>query len=231
MGANDAGARVRMIIPSQRQLTLTCKLALLAIDPESGRLRGSIGFGLAAAALLDLTHAGRIALGDPELRSVDERPTGDPILDEALKRIVDEPHARSSAHWVRALGRGRELRERIITKLEGDGVIRRLDERVLTIFPAERYVVVPPRLRAYLVARLRATVLGSPGDATAHDIGLGVLLASIGLFERFFARDERELAELRVRSLMRWDHAGSTAAGAVTEMRILAAAAELATAT
>ncbi len=70
MGANDAEARVRMIIPSQRQLTLTCKLALLAIDPESGRLRGSIGFGLAAAALLDLTHAGRIALGDPEVRSI-----------------------------------------------------------------------------------------------------------------------------------------------------------------
>lgn len=205
-----------------RQLGLTAKLALLAIDPESGRLRGTIGYGLSAAALLELALKGRVAIIGQSVRVTDERPTGDVVLDEALCRIIDDRRSRPAAHWVRTLGRRRDLRERIIHGLESDGLIRRLDERIVAIFPAERYVVIPPRLRAYLVARIRATLLGSHDEATADDVTLAVLLASVGMLDRFFGRDERELANSRAGSLLRGEGVRSGIAAAVSEMRVLA---------
>lgn len=218
-----------MIVFSGRQLTLTRKLALLAIDPENGRLRGANGFGLAAASLLDLTLKGRVAVIGRAVRVTDERPTGDAVLDEALCRLIDEPRERDAADWVRTLGRRRELREHIVRGLEEDGLIRRLDARIVAVFPAERYVVIPPRLRAYLVARLRATLLAPGGEATPQDQALAVLLASVGMLDRFFARDERDLAAIRAGSLLRADHARSTVAGAVSEVGVLASAAAVAT--
>lgn len=205
-----------------RQIGLTSQLALLAIDPEGGRLRGAIGYGLAAAALLELTIRKRLAIVGFTVQVTDERPTGDVVLDEALCRIIDERRSRPAAHWVRTLGRTRHLRERIIHSLEGDGLIRRLDERSVAIFPAERYVVIPSRLRAYLVARIRATLLGAHDEATADDVALAVLLCSVGMLDRLLGRDERELAVIRAGSLLRSDGTRSVIVAAVSEMRILA---------
>lgn len=206
-----------------RQLGLTSKLALLAIDPENGRLRGAVGYALAAAALLELMLRGRVAILGQVVQVNDERPTGDVVLDEALCQMIETRQARPAAYWIRTLGRRRDLRERIIRSLEGDGLIRRCDGR-MAIFPAERYVVIPTRLRTYLVARIRATLLGSHDEATADDVTLAVLLASTGMLDRFFGRDERELASLRAGSLVRDDRTRSTVAAAVSQMQILAIA-------
>lgn len=216
-----------MIVFSARHQGLTSRLALLAIDPEIGRLRRSIGFGIAAAALLDLSLRGRIAIAGPTVSVIDERPTGDPVLDEALRRIIEEREQTSAAHWIRSLGRTRDLRERVIRGLEDGGLIRRLDERIAAVFPAERYVVVPVRLREYLVARVRATLLIAPTEAGRDDVALAVLLASVGLLERFFGRDERELAAIRAASLMRGDRVRSALAGALSEVQVLATAAAI----
>lgn len=204
-----------------RQLSLTSRLALLAIDPGNGRLRGAIGYGLAAAALLDLHLRGRVAIAGQAVRVTDERPTGDAVLDEALCRIIEARQTRPAVHWVRTMGRRRELRERIIRSLERGGLIRRLDGRIRSLFPAERYTVIPPRLRAYLVARIRATLLGPRDLATADDVTLAVLLASVGMLEQLFGRDEQELAALRAASLLQADRTRSAVVAAVSDVRVL----------
>lgn len=204
-----------------RQLGLTSRLALLAIDPENGRLRGAIGYGLAAAALLDLQRRGRLAIDGRAVRVADERPTGDAVLDEALCRIIEARETRPATHWVRTMGRRRDLRERIIRSLERDGLIRRLDGRIRSLFPAERYTVIPPRLRAYLAARIRATLLGPRDLATDDDVTLAVLLASVGMLEQLFGRDEWELATLAAASFLQADRTRSAVVAAVADVRVL----------
>lgn len=213
-----------MIVAPGRQPSLCQELALLAIEPEHGRLRGAIGYGLAAAALYDLVLLRRITLDGGVVRVSDERPTGDAVLDEALCSIVNERWTKRTAQWVRALGRTRDLRERMIRSLEADGLVRRLDERPDSVLPAERYSVVPHRLRAYLVARVRATLLERLREASERDVALAVVLASIHMLDRFFARDERELAYLRISLLIGTSSAGSTLAAALSEVRVLALA-------
>jgi len=204
-----------------RSLGLANRLALLAIDPENGRLRGTIGYGIAAAALLDLAARGRIAVRGDRVHPIDERPTGDAGLDLMLCRIIDEGRVRSAADTIRSLGRTRDLRERIIRELEREGLIRRLDDRVPPIFPRERYLP-SQRPRAYHAARLRATLLGPPAEATPDDAALGIVLGALGMLGRFFGRDEQDLAELRVTTLTRDSREGSIVASALAEIRVLA---------
>lgn len=207
-----------------RGSTLTSELALLTIDPESGRLRGAIGYGLAAAALLDLTLLARIALVGRTVVVTDERPTGDPVLDEALCRIIEESRSRSAAEWVRALGRRRDIRERMIRMLEAKRLIQRLEQPIIRMLPAEHYSIVSPRVRPYLVGRVRATLMDGYGDAGERDKAMAIVLASLGMLDRYFARDERDVAHLRVASLMRASGALSTIASALREVGVGATA-------
>lgn len=215
-----------MSVLAGRGLSLAHRLALLAIDPENGRLRGTIGYGIAAAALLDLAAKGRIALRGDRVQPIDERPTGDVGLDLVLCRIIDDGRVRSAADTIRALGRTRDLRERVIRELERDGLIRRLDNRVPAIFPRERYLP-SQRPHGYHVARLRATLLGPLAEATPEDAALSIVIGALGMLDRFFGRDERDLAGLRVTTLTRESREGSTVASALSEVRVLATTASL----
>lgn len=223
----DAGMARRVSVLAGRGLGLAHRLALLAIDPENGRLRGTIGYGIAAAALLDLAARGRIAVRGDRVHPIDERPTGDAGLDLVLCRIIDDGRVRSAADTIRALGRTRDLRERVIRELERDSLIRRLDDRVPPIFPRERYLP-SQRPRAYHTARLRATLLGPPAEATPDDAALGIVIGALGMLDRFVGRDERELAGLRVAMLTRESREGSAVASALSEIRVLATTASLA---
>jgi hypothetical protein len=70
--------------------TLPVELYLLACDAEKERLtkRDVIGNVLRAAVLIELTERGCLAEDDGKVRTVGDRRTGDPLLDEPLKLMA-----------------------------------------------------------------------------------------------------------------------------------------------
>ena len=80
-------------------------LAMLLHDPETGRLLVSsdrANLVLGGALLADLADLDRIELSEPHRATknrtvavVDPTPTGDPVLDEALQRIISGRARRS----------------------------------------------------------------------------------------------------------------------------------------
>ena len=123
-------------------VALAEELLLLAYDDETGKAtmpRISLDLGMAAAVLVELALAGRIAYVDGSLVAVDPTPVGEPILDAVLARIADDtPHSPSS--WVQRLRHG--LRDRILGDLVQRGAVRDVEETELGFIVVHRYPAV-----------------------------------------------------------------------------------------
>ncbi|MEV1285839.1 GPP34 family phosphoprotein [Micromonospora sp. NPDC049679] len=159
-------------------VALAEELLLLAYDDESGKATGSrigLDLGMAAAVLVDLALAGRIAYSDGSIVAADPTPTGQPIADEVLARIVaDTPH--TPASWLQRLRHG--LRGRILADLVARGVVRDVDETALGFIHVHRYPLVDPTLEAECRSRLASALTGdaAPDERTA---ALATLVAGV----------------------------------------------------
>ena len=97
-------------------LTLLEEVALLAVDPATGALRGdqaySVPYALSGAVLFDLALAGRIDTDTDLITVVNTTPTGQPIQDEMLAGLAAEPGPVSvrRSRTVRAAGPSRRSR-------------------------------------------------------------------------------------------------------------------------
>jgi golgi phosphoprotein 3 len=107
--------------------TLGEDLLLLALDDEKGTIStpasDAVGYGLAGAALMDLTLQGRLEAGRGETLVVaDPGPAGDDVLDEALQKIASSRKPGKAPHWGNPVP-DQELRERVRSAvLEGGDV-------------------------------------------------------------------------------------------------------------
>ncbi|HEX2772794.1 MAG TPA: GPP34 family phosphoprotein [Micromonosporaceae bacterium] len=159
-------------------VALAEELLLLAYDDETGKATGSrigLDLGMAAAVLVELALAGRIAYSEGTLLITDSTPTGEPIADEVLGRIAaDTPHSPSS--WVQRLRHG--LRDRVLADLVARGVVRHVDETELGFIHVHRYPVADGRVEADCRQRLAQALTGDvlPDERTA---ALATLVAAV----------------------------------------------------
>ncbi|SCG65737.1 GOLPH3/VPS74 family protein [Micromonospora coxensis] len=150
-------------------VALAEELLLLAYDDETGRAtmpRISLDLGMAAAVLVELALAGRIAYADGSLVATDPTPLGEPILDGVLARIAaDTPHSPSS--WVQRLRHG--LRDRILADLVSRGVVRDVEETELDFIVVHRYPAADPSVEEDTRLRLGAALADGhlPDERTA----------------------------------------------------------------
>ncbi|MEH0935217.1 GOLPH3/VPS74 family protein [Micromonospora psammae] len=150
-------------------VALAEELLLLAYDDETGRAtmpRISLDLGMAAAVLVELALAGRVAYAEGSLAVTDPTPVGEPIIDEVLARIAaDTPHTPSS--WVQRLRHG--LRDRILGDLVARGVVRDVEETELGFIVVHRYPTADASVEAETRGRLAAALASGqlPDERTA----------------------------------------------------------------
>jgi plasmid stability protein len=160
-------------------VALAEELLLLAYDNESGKAIGSrigLDLGMAAAVLVDLALAGRIAYSDGTIIVTHNDPTGEPIADDILARIAaDTPH--TPASWVQRLRHG--LRARVLADLCARGVICDVDETAMDGFVhLHRYPTIDASVETEVRERLSKALTGEevPAERTA---ALATLVAAV----------------------------------------------------
>lgn len=159
-------------------VALAEELLLLAYDDDTGKATGShigLDLGMAAAVLIDLALAGRLAYAGGMIVVVKAAPTGEPIADEVLGRVVaDTPH--TPASWVQRLRHG--LRDRVLADLCSRGILRDVDETALGYIHLHRYPTVDATVETELRARLAQALTGDewPDERTA---ALAALVAAV----------------------------------------------------
>ncbi|MFC3504304.1 GPP34 family phosphoprotein [Micromonospora krabiensis] len=182
-------------------VALAEELLLLAYDDETGKAtmpRISLDLGMAAAVLIELALAGRIAYDGGNLAAVDPAPTGEPVADAVLARIAEDiPHTPSS--WVQRLRHG--LRDRILGDLCSQGVVRDVDETELGFIHVHRYPVVDTSVEADTRRRLAdaLTTGTAPDERTAALATLVAVLrmeSSLGVSGEAAEDARRRLAEI-----------------------------------
>jgi hypothetical protein len=135
---------------------------LLLIDDASGRPvvdKTRLDLALAGGVLLDLATSGRVEVtGSGEqvkagrLVVRDDRSTGDEVLDEGLRRIAAiGPRKPESVLPKMAKG----LRQNLLDRLTGQGILRAHEGRVLGIFPSHTWPAVDSSHQRGLRAGLR----------------------------------------------------------------------------
>jgi hypothetical protein len=163
------------------QINLAEELLLLAYeDAGSAAINAqTLGYGLAGALLMELAIAGRVDVADKRVTVADPRPTGDPVVDDALARVGSD--SRKPQDWVNRLSKG--LRDRLLDRMVEDGVLRREQDKVLWVFPRTRYpstTGAQPATETETRDRLRAAVDGD-GPVDPRTAALCALVKAVHL--------------------------------------------------
>ncbi len=151
-------------------IALAEELLLLAYDDRTGKATGSrigLDLGMAAAVLVDLALAGRVAYVAGNLVVNDATPTGDPIADRVLaKAAADDPH--TPAQWVQRLRH--RLRQYVLDDLIARGVVQDVDETQMGgAIHIHRYPTTDPAFEAEIRKRLAEALVTdqAPDERTA----------------------------------------------------------------
>ena len=139
------------------------------------------GWALSAATIADLLIEERVLLEegkDPRVRVIDATPTGRPILDKVLSRIVEKEGRKLST-----LVQDRKLNPEaeVVQELVDRGVVEVVPARLLGLVSAKRPTLDPLPERE-VRERLRTILVG--GQPSATDATLLAILQALGVAKK-----------------------------------------------
>ena len=157
-----------------QEINLLDELLLLTLEDSGGDFDSipeiQLNCGLAGAILMQLALQMRIDCDLESLWSVDETPTSDPILDQALHQIVSTKEKLSIETWIKRISAtGYEIKNLALKKLCGKGVLREIDHNFLWVLNERRYPVVEGAERTEakrrIISLLYSEEIPAPYDA------------------------------------------------------------------
>ncbi len=153
-------------------LSLPEEIVLLTLDDVTGRPMGrqglAAGLALAGALMMELALAGRIDTDRDRLDIHSLAPLQDPVLDRALEQLSTERDSRGALMLLAREEAG--LRAVVLARLEARGLLRRVEGRVLLVFPERRWLKPedrpePREVRARLVRAVESDEIPDPREA------------------------------------------------------------------
>ncbi len=180
-------------------LSLPEEIVLLTLDDETGRSIGRQGLAasiaLAGAVMMELALAGRLDTDRDRMVLLDRAPTGDAVLDAGLALLAE---ARDSRGALMLLAREEAgLRPAVLAALVTRGLLKRVDGRILLVFPERRYPKPqdrpePREVRARLIRSIATDDIPDPREALLLGLARATALLPILLPpELLAARQER----------------------------------------
>lgn len=217
----------------RRIMNLAEEFALLAYGddgvPDTDSVR--LDHGVGGALLLELAISGRVDVEDKKLVVRDPAPTGDPLVDQALDRIVADDRPRKPAYWVKRFAK--DTRRLALDRLVDQGVLTREQDKVLLVFPRTRYPAphgVEPVPETEARQRLTAAVSGA-GPVEPRTAALCALVGATNLDRKVFRTLDRKRVTERLREISAGDWAATAVRKSIEEIQTAVIVAVLAAST
>lgn len=177
-------------------LTFAEEILLLAVDDKNGTIKAlpahSLRFSLSGALLMELAMMNRIDTDLNKLIVVSTEPTGDQLLDEALKRLQESDSPKNTEYWLNELAWNMEkLKERVLQQLVEKKVLKVEDRKILWVFARRCYPLINDKEVKEVKARLREVIL-SRDIPDPRDAVLISLVLACNLFDEIFTEEELE---------------------------------------
>jgi hypothetical protein len=204
-------------------LTIAEEILLLVLDDESGTFINEpdvhVGYAVAGALLMDLALAHRIDADNQKLFVVSDKPTGDPIQDSILARIVASDEVHDAGYWVGELGRNSgDLRDGLLNRLVERGILKEVDEKVLWVFETRRYPMIDGTEEREVKRRIM-DVLFSDSTPEQSDVVIICLADACNLIEQLMSERELRSVEPRIDEIVKMDVIGLAVANTIREIR------------
>ena len=201
------------------------EIVLLQLDDSQGKFvnlpLSAADVVLAGAALMELAIDNRIDSDLEHLILVDTTPTGDDILDDVLRQLVEAgTELGAGAVLERISVNGEKYQEMALKRLLAKGILREENGRFLWVFHTRRYPVVDDSEQREVRARLRQLVL-TDEIPDPRDVVLICLIDACGLLGLVLSPDEIAATTTRVEQLSRLDLIGQAVTKAVAEIRFI----------
>jgi len=209
-------------------LTFTEEILLLLGDDEGAFLpirQHAFECALAGAVLMDLAFAYRIDTDLESLVVASADPTGDPMLDAVLARIVARTDTTDTQSWIRVLSTedAAAIREGALASLVERGILTRREERFLWTFGTVRYPTVDHGVKQAIKAHIAHALDEAIPDP--RDIALISLAEACQILPELFP--DRQIEPARIALLRRMDLIGREVAGTIADIqRTIARAAQ-----
>lgn len=181
------------------------QILLLALHRERGTLAsGFSDLAIAGTALTELAVMERIGIDGGRrklVNLVDDRPTGDPVLDACLARIATARRRATLKKWIPRLAKIRGLRRQATEQLVAHEVIRVDTKSVFGLFSKEVFPELDPGPEVAILERLQRGIFTDDSEVDADTRLLISLADGLDLLGTFYPKRDLRRQKKRIKQL------------------------------
>ncbi|MBD1874498.1 GPP34 family phosphoprotein [Nodosilinea sp. FACHB-131] len=199
---------------------LSQDLILIALNTQTGKTRFSwysaLDYGLVGSLLLDLVLQGKLEIdNDNRVIGAIAGNTGNEFLDQRLSEVLASSRPRTARFWVtRWRRRYLEIQTIVLQNLVDLGVLERQEQRILGLFPTQRYFLTDESIQREVVQQVRAAVLEGIG-LDSRMAALVSLMQASHLTDAVFRPEERPEARSRIKAIAEGELIGEAVSKAI----------------
>ncbi len=139
------------------ELSILEKITLIALDDDTGKWVTDsmrLNYALAGGVLLQLTQKKKIELVDNKVNILDNSPTDNFLMNDAMK-LIEGITNKKAVNVVYKLARlTRKLKDGIVIDLMAKGILKEQEGKVMWLFPTSHYPMVDSTLENSVKAEL-----------------------------------------------------------------------------
>ena len=208
---------------NEGMLTFVEEIVLLALDDKKGKFVDlpplALDQALAGAALLELAFQNRIDTDLTHLTLVNDKPTGDKMLDPILSEIAKAKDKKDAKHWVGVISAdGEKIRDAALAKLVEKGVLKKEEKKILWVIPGRRYPMIQNKEEEEVRKRIRKVVV--EGEVPSpRDVVIISLSSACQLLRTVFTDAELLKYSPRIAEVAKMDLIGRAVSKSVAEVQ------------
>jgi hypothetical protein len=201
------------------QLHLQEEILLLVLRDKKGTFFSKMYQpALGAALMAELLLAKRVVIEEGKkklVRLLDERPMGEPVLDEALGKVRDAKRSASLKTWVTRFSNIKKLKHRVAQGLCRKRILREDEDQVLHFFRRKIYPEVDPRPERRVIERLRRAIFGDGARLEPRTVILLSLAKSADLLSIPFEKRDLKERKKRIKKIVEGELLGKATKEAI----------------
>lgn len=178
---------------------------LLALHDDKGTVQIQyIEYAVGGCFLAELILEGRVSMDSSRrkiISLVNEKETGDPLLDDCLRILSESRKDRPLSHWIGKLCRQSDLRHRIARQLCRRQILKGEEEKALLFFTRRVYPELNPVPEQEILERIRGALEEDSSPVDDRTVILISLANQTGVLRQTIGKADAKALRKRIKEL------------------------------
>jgi len=202
------------------------EVLLLALKDQKGTIASSASmyqYIVGGAILAELLFLGRIKIDESTRRKLVDfastKLTGDPVLDECLKKVSEARRRASVQTWVNRFANVKHLKHRVAEQLCRKNILKENEDKVLLFFTRKIYPEINHEPEQKIINRLESAIFSDSAEVDPRTIILLSLAYKTDLLKIVFDGKRIKERNQRIKNLINGEIIGKAAGDAIAAVQ------------